>query len=623
MEPGNSITTDRARGCPAFRWLVWVGMAVLSAWHGAQLYVFHLRQARLPLCDAAIHGGQGYTLACDLRAGALGRFFADAAAQDWWPFGFSLLLVPFQLAADWLGASSYSASTLLVTACYAAIPLVLLRIADEAVGGPDGQWAGAIAGGAFLCAPLPRVYSMLIMREIPGALFLSLVIALYLRASRLRTLAAYRLAGLALILLFFIKYNFGLLALIPFMIAEFFRLDPAKRAQRIASILRTLRPRSDCGWRGYMPAAGLLYAAVVAGWRLAGGNPGDPLCLVLYGVPLFLAGGIALRRIRVAALLAQLAPPWRALVETVIVPLWLWLLIPWNLYSFVDYLHLGSRQRGVIEKFSYLGGVGVHLETFAFHALPPALGCAVLLSFLVCAFLIRRWPEAPRTLLILAISGLLLVVLHPSEAKDPRFLIPGAPVALLAAAVAWVRLARRAAGQSPAAGAALLAALAAVTVGVPLADARLDDRLQAAYRQNTATSVIQLCLDQTATLPDWRRKTAILGGFNQVSAALITWDAQLRTEHPLLKLTHLPRWYAQDKLGAGAWLRRKGAEQIVAIRPLPGCPWATDEDYTTFNAWQLASIAEVEQDPGWKLAHRAAIEEIGLEVLVFEAADGE
>ena len=57
-----------------------------------------------------------------LRHGQPFRFLKLLNAQDKWPFGFSLLLVPFV----WAGSDTFAAATLLSAALFTLVPLLLL-----------------------------------------------------------------------------------------------------------------------------------------------------------------------------------------------------------------------------------------------------------------------------------------------------------------------------------------------------------------------------------------------------------------------------------------------------------------------------------------------------------------
>src|SRR3954447_24492459 len=142
-------------------------LTALAAGQAGQLYAFSLTQNRLPLWDMAGHAWGGIELHQALRNGRPLRFLQLLNAQDKWPFGFSLLLLPFL----WAGDDSFAAATLLSVVLFALTPLLLLWAAREVDAGAVGWWSGVLAALLFLASPLLRVFAVLILREGAGVFF--------------------------------------------------------------------------------------------------------------------------------------------------------------------------------------------------------------------------------------------------------------------------------------------------------------------------------------------------------------------------------------------------------------------------------------------------------------------
>src|SRR3954454_25355976 len=141
-------------GTPRTALLVWVALTLaltaLAAFQAWQIYAFYLAQDRLPQWDMAGHAWGGIELHQALRHGQPFRFLKLLNAQDKWPFGFSLLLLPFV----WAGGDSFGAAKLLHTVFFALTPLLLLWAAREVYPGEAGPWSGLLAGLLFLASPL-------------------------------------------------------------------------------------------------------------------------------------------------------------------------------------------------------------------------------------------------------------------------------------------------------------------------------------------------------------------------------------------------------------------------------------------------------------------------------------
>ncbi|MCM2270669.1 MAG: hypothetical protein NDJ75_11250, partial [Thermoanaerobaculia bacterium] len=193
----------------AFVFAAGVGLAA-GAWVAAGLLARTWALSRLPMWDAAGNGWGAVELWAALADGRLLDFVVRLNAQDKWPFGFSLLMLPFVAA----GGGSFESAALLPALAFALVPALLVWAGREASGDGDelaGIAAGLVAGALWLAAPLPRALATVAMRETVGAALGVGVLAAYLRARRLGTLGAWRLAAGLLMLLFFVKYNYVLL----------------------------------------------------------------------------------------------------------------------------------------------------------------------------------------------------------------------------------------------------------------------------------------------------------------------------------------------------------------------------------------------------------------------------
>src|SRR5690349_15554945 len=153
-------------------------LAAVAAVEARSLYLFYLDQTRLPMWDMAGHGWGAVELLQALSEGRPLRFLDLLNRQDKWPFGYSLLLLPFVAAGD----ATFASATLLSVVLFVLIPPLLLWAAREVDGGPAGFWGGLLAAALFLASPFFRVFGILVMREMAGVFFALLAFCLYLRA---------------------------------------------------------------------------------------------------------------------------------------------------------------------------------------------------------------------------------------------------------------------------------------------------------------------------------------------------------------------------------------------------------------------------------------------------------
>ena len=274
------------------------------------------------------HGWGGVELLEALADGRPLAFLTRLNAQDKWPFGFSLWLLPF-LAA---GRASFASATLASTVLFAVVPALLVWVAAQVEASRAAVWVGLGAAALWLGSPLARVHAILVMRETAGALLVLLALGLWLRATRRGTLRAWRGAGLALLALVGTKYNYALLLGAGLAVDAVLELSAARRRELAGRLGRLFWP----GWRVVTERASPIrtWAIAVVIWALfgatlAGLNVGIALYALLVGwtiATLWRAG-----RSRRAPWESLTALPARArgLVETLALPLAVWCLSPY------------------------------------------------------------------------------------------------------------------------------------------------------------------------------------------------------------------------------------------------------------------------------------------------------
>jgi hypothetical protein len=582
-------------------------LTVLAAGQARRLYGLYLSQDRLPLWDMAGHAWGGIELHQALRQGRPLHFLGLLNAQDKWPFGFSLLLLPFV----GLSGDGFAAATLLSAALFALIPLLLLWAAREVDGGAVGWWSGFLAALLFLESPLPRLFAVLIMREEAG-MFLSLL-----------AFCAYLRAGLAGLALFLVKYNYALIWGVAVAADGFLRLSPERRAGLLRRTGRRLWP---WGAPGSPPAAGIvaLYLWALAAAVLLGQNPGYGVYAGLLAATVWATARWRRDPEGVAAWWRSLPAAGRALAATVALPLWIWFLSPSPVHPKEILAFLRNRSTGppVASLDSLLYYPGAFVRDYA----PVPLG-GVVLALLALA-LVVRWigfrplagGEAGRVLLLTVGLSFLLPTLHPY--KEPRFLATAVPFALLAATALAGRLAHSLAPDRwRAATGATLCALMALGIWTAPGSRGQEARLLREYEHHSSDPAFRAPLDFIAAAGRGASgKLAVLGSFNELSENLVRCRlAQAggpEVARPLARFRDLPPPAAVAGRVRG-WLQREQAGRVAALRLLPASPLFASEDYRAYNAWQLGAIAAIEGDADWRIVERRLFPAAGLEVVVF------
>jgi hypothetical protein len=618
-----SLGSLTSRPPRAAGWLAFAAAALvltaLAAGQARQLYAFYLAQDRLPQWDMAGHAWGGIELHQALRQGRLLHFARLLNEQDKWPFGFSLLLLPFV----WMGNDSFAAATLLSAALFALTPLLLLWAAREVDAGAVGWWSGGLAALLFLASPLARVFAVLIMREEAGMFFSLLAFCCYLRARRRGGAAAWRLAGLAGLALFLVKYNYALIWGAAVAANEILRLSPESRAEVRRVAARRLWPwGAGRGSTGARVTAVYLY--IVALCTLFGINAG----LALYA-GLLVATFVIARRWRrdpegVAAWWWRRPVAGRAVVATVILPLWVWFLSPYPVHPKEILAFLHNRETG--PRLASLESLLYYPRAFLHDYAPAPLGAAVLI--LLALALLCRWTgvrrlaggEPNRVLLLAAGLSFLLPTLHPY--KEPRFLATAVLFALLAATALASRLAHSL-PVSPrlravVGAAACMAAAAGIVAAARAAD--LPARLARDYPLYSADPAFGPPLDVIAAAGRGAKRLAVIGSFNELSENLIRCRlAQLGGAEVTPSMSRFPASLPPPAVSARLhdWLGEERPDRVAALRLLPESPLFNGADYRSYNAWQLAAVAALEADSGVRLTARQPFAAAQMEVLVF------
>lgn len=598
--------------------LVAAAILAVSVLEATTLFRFYQTQTRLPLWDMAGHGWGGVELLGALKNGRLFQFLNLLNHQDKWPFGFSLLLLPFLAAGD----ASFASATLLSTVLFALVPVLMLWAAREVDPGPVGLWGGLLGASLFLASPLARVFGILVMRETAGVFFSFLALALYLRAlralraGRLGTAWAWRLAGLAFLALFLVKYNYALIWGIAILANEVWRLPPDRRRELGWQTARLLRPWGQ-------PSAG---RTVLAIWLdllilavLLGINPG----VGIYAGLVVGAVILATRFFRDRDAFRRRWRSWpmeiRAALATVVIPLAVWFLSPRPIHPKEIIAFLRNRAAGppLLSTASLSYYFRSLLEDYA---PAPFLGGLVIV-FLALSLLWRAtWNEDEpwRVLCLLTFLGLILATFHPF--KEPRFFATTAPFVMLLAGVSAARIALGARSQRAWIGSLLCAAAFAGIGWTATRTVDLRARLAGDYKIYSGRPGFWRPLAFLADHAAGVRRLAVIGTFNELSDNLVRWWLVLDEDVKNVEVVRSPpRSSSPEKARQQVrpWLGKERPDRILALRLLPSSRFR-GKDFQLYNAWQLAMIQALENDPAWRITRRKTYGGMELEILVMD-----
>lgn len=484
-------------------------------------------------------------------------------------------------AAMLVGGRDYRVAVLPNLAAWVGTVVFAFLAARRAAPRGGGLVAGLVAALFVAASPAHRAYATDVMLESLGACLTLVVLYAYLVAVQSEGDSPWpgRCLALALMTLFFHKYNYWTLCVMAIVLAELLRRpgdywrhvrDAVGRVEWRAFLRAQVRSPLNYALAGVL----LLLAGIkVSGWqsltvlgREVQLNP--PYGLVTAAYVIFF--------VRLAAWfwragrfeLKRFDPRFRQLVLWHAAPVVTWFLLPQHLGYFLWFMSPANANPG--QKTNLVEGLHYYWPRIVeeYHT---ALWCAVLAGVLIipAVLLARRLRPGGIALLLLFALGLLLTATHPNH--KGRYVHSWVALGWLsaglgAAALLYGSLTERLAAVRPwLSGAALVA----------LACALLPALLSPAYAPEGGPHPAHLSLlDVTDSyLPelDHARTTAIISAVPIKPLAQWTF---LEREGDLKRLDK--NWYGYGAAGASnregfkEWLRKPNCDTLVFIDRLPG-----------------------------------------------------
>jgi 4-amino-4-deoxy-L-arabinose transferase-like glycosyltransferase/O-antigen ligase len=354
-------------------------------------------------------------------------------------------------------------------------------------------------------------------------------------------------------------------------------------------------------------------------------NYGLPVLIGVWGASLLEGGGWQERR-----------RPLVVLACTTLLPIALWFGTGGRkIEAFVDFAV--NRTSGLSWWQGLLFYPGALLREYASHWL---LGCAILLAFGLTLVRCHERDYRARVVLLTAIAGLMLAVLHPY--KQARFIYTIVPLVLLPAAVwgtravQWCKEWTRRPGNSrrrQMGAAVLVAALLALNLLCVLSSLRRyqdgeNERLNFDASAQTAVAGMLTFLENHA---DAAQGVLVNGYFNEVSEALLRWTWRDRAEDKPLLVYGFPfagrAGRQRNEMGDSLTyvleleqaLDQHHPQLVVSIAVRPNSAFYT-ADYEAWNAWQEGYDAAMRHHPHLELVDQAYFDQRGVQVSIYRFA---
>ena len=503
--------------------LVFGVLALAVGLSGArQLMETAAHSPRLPLWDMAKYGAGGLRLHDALADGQLWQAIVEindmSVWPPWWP---SVSAVAFAVLGP-----GFSTPRILLTLLWALAVAVAAWAPRPLQGGAP---AGALAAAWLAAGPMFQSLAVVNLLELPGLLLLMLALGCYLRALSASTPRAehrwWWATAVASLCLFFCKYNYGLLWLLPLAASEAYRRCGSWGAfgGRVLVLIPRLPWRRPLWWLLLVWLALLLAIRWSGGFELtlggrevratSIGNPAYALYLALCGWAAY--------RYRTGSgygdFLPPLTPTDRILGRWLVLPIALWMLIPPHVKDLFGFLENRSSDLPWFEGLVFYPRAVI--ESYAAH---EALGLVVIA---VAVLGIRDlWSESDgrRVVALNLWLGVLALLTHPYKLE--RF---GFQTAWLLGLVAGLTL-TRSLGPSAGKGYRLFVSGAALAALVVAGRYGIDRPfVEQHHRLWTVSEQVHPMLDEFADVEKRRDGgVLVLGTWNGLSPALIEWNAR-------------------------------------------------------------------------------------------------
>ncbi len=480
-------------------------------------------QHLLPRWDLATHLGHGWLDYHLLVTGQIHRLLWDLWLQGYWPPGLSIWQVPFYLVLGGGMTPGLWSSAVAFVLVGATGVVVLWR-----------QWrdGGFLPASLFLAllvsSPFLLAYATVTMTEMLGALAQLVVLLSYQRYREDAGASAARLFAMSLTTLFFVKYNYFVLLVVPLVLYEWLESTAGWTGARRMSSLWGYTRRVVSSPAGALVALYLAGMSIVLGTggfetRLLGqrisirsiGNTGHVVLYILLARLWYLhhRGRIHWAR------LTSADPRVRPLLVWCLVPVTIWLASPYpnhirDVANLVINRPLGEPTVG--------GGVATYVDALwnAYFYSGWILVFAVA-TFGVAVVRYRQQPPLMRWLILAIPFQFTAIAMH--QTRFPRFLLLTVVLLCLASASEigrWVsgsRSGRLVAG--------LLAPFVLVSGMIAARGVVNEERFRAiAFEHYTFSEPLRLALESIRGDLSADDRLLVVGHTDQLSPALFRWE---------------------------------------------------------------------------------------------------
>ncbi len=576
-------------------------VAVLGARTTGELWRLSAASDRLLQWDMAKHGVDGLGLACDLRHFDLLSMLARLNEMEVWPPLFGLLEMPVFL----IFGSGYQVARTFMGVIFLATVLAAFSSGRQlaiAVGLREwGDLIGATSAVLMATSPMVQLFGTIVMLELPGTLLLLLALGAYLRARNSGSFGHFRCACVFSCGLFFCKFNYGLMWLLPMAGCELWQRTGSLRA--LLGMARANSRRLARPWPVFVITILLLLAAILltgpwavpVGSRVVHIRSLGGIAWALYFLSII---RLVIHRRRWRQWLVAASERTRAMVYLIGLPVAVWMVVPSHTKNFFKFLE--NRSSGLpllsVENLAFYPRVFL-----SDYSVTSAWGLTVLLAGLAPLLLVllgRRKGSglaAAGPLLLALLCGLAVTQMH--SYKLPRFLFTVAPLIWLSAALLVAIVLNRTRRPYRSLLAAGLPVLLLIVVNF---NYQVDQtRLAQQFAGRSVAAAVTPVVDTIAATAAEVRGSVFLGSWNRLSPGLIQWHCY--QQHPEITAAQIPQWLRGSRRRGDllSRLARDPTVERVLILDTTGAERPWQRSYREATTWLEPIRHDIATAPGF------------------------
>lgn len=417
---------DRATAFAAMTLLLLATTQFILILHGLDGW-----ETRVPQWDPSAHALDSIHFARAFRNFSPMEFLVQLHNSAMWPPVIPLLQAPFHLV---FGESILTArywTSWTVLPAMAMVFLVGLKAHRR-----FGIVVGALASTLLLISPIFQEHALQEMFEIPGICLCMVTLYFYLRYLESGDIKEWRRTCLAGIILFFAKFNYAVLIMLPIVVSEF----SSRTEFRQLVMTAARRFFQDVNWRSAFSIFVLLYAVFLIYVQKVGIRfdvLGQTVVITKsFGNPLYILFAIILIRnwlVNRELLKSYIRNIWsapepiRSLLRFDILPALIWLCYPvFFMHFFLYMFNEKTRHQSFwsMETLTFYPGAVINA-----YAPNPILGGLTLASLFVLLLAWKKIPKISRFFAGMALFNLALTITHPNY--QPRYLMTTIPLLYL------------------------------------------------------------------------------------------------------------------------------------------------------------------------------------------------